>query len=124
MVTVRRVAALRALAAALWGARKPGAPGIGTRLGAVPRMLALGLTGRYPNLDKVRIALVGLGLVSVVSPVDLIPELILPLIGLADDALILAWVVGALLCETEAFLAWELETRLAKGKIVTGQVLD
>jgi uncharacterized membrane protein YkvA (DUF1232 family) len=124
MVTVRRVAALRALASALWGARKPGAPGIGKQLGAVPRMLAQGLSGNYPNLDKGRIALAGLGLVSVVSPVDLIPELILPLIGLADDALILAWVVGALLSETEAFLAWEQETRLAKGKVVSGQVLE
>ena len=59
-----------------------------------------------------------------VSPVDLIPELILPLIGLADDTLVVAWIAGALLAESETFLAWERENRPAQGNLVVGHVLE
>jgi len=104
MVTFRRVAALKALASALWGARKPGAPGIGERFRAVPRMLVQGFTGRYPHLNRFRILLVVAGLLFLISPVD--------------------WIAGALLAETETFLAWESESRLAKSKVVVGQVLE
>ena len=124
MVTFRRVAAFKALASALWGARKPGAPGIGARFRAVPRMLAQGFTGRYPHLDRFRMLLVAAGALFLVSPVDRVAEVLLPLLGLADDGLVLAWIAGALLAETETFLAWEAETRLAKSKVVVGQVLE
>ena len=107
MAAIRRMAAFKALAQALIGARRPGAPTVRERLGALPRMLRLGLTGRYPLLDRSRMVLVGLGILYVISPVDLIPEAILPLIGLGDDALVFAWLAGAVLAETDAFLAWE-----------------
>jgi len=124
MVTFRRVAALKALASALWGARKPGAPGIGERFRAVPRMLVQGFTGRYPHLNRFRILLVVAGLLFLISPVDRAAEILLPLLGLADDGLVIAWIAGALLAETETFLAWESESRLAKSKVVVGQVLE
>lgn len=38
---------------------------------------------------------------------DLVPELLLPLLGLGDDVVILAWAFGALLAETGSFLEWE-----------------
>ena len=50
-----------------------------------------------------------------VSPLDLIPEAVLPVIGLADDALVLSWLATQLVEETEAFLAWE------KGSMVAGR---
>lgn len=105
--TIRRMAALKALAQALSGSRPPGAPGVGTRLAALPRMVAWGLAGRYPHLDARRLGLAALALLYVVSPVDLMPELFVPLLGLGDDAFVAAWMVGALLSETDAFLAWE-----------------
>ena len=43
----------------------------------------------------------------IVSPIDLIPEAVAPVLGLADDALVLSWLATRLVEETEAFLAWE-----------------
>ncbi len=70
-------------------------------------MVSAGFSGRYPFLDKSRVGVALLGLVYVVSPVDLIPELILPILGLGDDALVAAFSAGALLSEAQAFLDWE-----------------
>ncbi len=107
MASVRRVAAMRALWAALWSTRRPGVPGIGKRLAALPRMLVQGVTGRYPNLGKLRLGLVLLVMAFLVSPVDRIPEIFLPLLGFADDAVLVAWIVGTVLAETGTFLEWE-----------------
>jgi uncharacterized membrane protein YkvA (DUF1232 family) len=120
-MTASRVAALTMLWRALRAGRRPGAPGIGAQLAAVPRMLAMGFTGRYPGLAKSRILLAVLGLLYVVSPVDLMPELLLGLFGLGDDALVTAWVAGAVLGETDAFLRWEA----AGGpRVVVGDVVS
>jgi hypothetical protein len=69
-----RVAAFVALARALRASGRPGSPGIGAQLSAVPRMLKLGLSGRYPGLSKGRILLALLGVLYIVAPVDLVPE--------------------------------------------------
>lgn len=108
---IRRAAALKALAEVLRGSRTPGSPGLGERLAAVPRMIAAGLRGTYPHLDISRVLFAALGVVYVLSPIDLVPELLLPLLGLGDDAFVGAWSLGALLSEAEAFLAWEAENR-------------
>jgi uncharacterized membrane protein YkvA (DUF1232 family) len=119
MVATKRVAALTALWGALRTARRPGSPGIGAHLSAVPRMLAAGLTGRYPGMSKSRVALAIVGVLYVVSPVDFMPEILLGVLGLGDDALVLAWVAGSVLAETDAFLRWEAERR----RVVVGQVV-
>lgn len=107
MRTMRRAAALKALWAAVSGRRRPGGPSLRTQLSAAPRMLAMALTGRYPGLDRSRLALMALAVLYVVSPVDLVPEAALLLLGVADDAMVLSWLAGALLSETDAFLQWE-----------------
>jgi uncharacterized membrane protein YkvA (DUF1232 family) len=120
MSAKRRVAALAMFWRAVRASTRPGAPGIGAQLAAVPRMLALGFTGRYPGLAKSRIVLAALGLLYVLSPVDLMPEVLLGPFGLGDDALVTAWIVGALLGETDAFLRWEA----ARGShVVVGEVV-
>jgi uncharacterized membrane protein YkvA (DUF1232 family) len=43
----------------------------------------------------------------VISPLDLIPEAFLLVVGLADDAVMITWLAGAVLAETERFLEWE-----------------
>jgi uncharacterized membrane protein YkvA (DUF1232 family) len=113
-----RVAALTTLWRALRASRRPGAPGIGAQLAAVPRMLGASLSGRYPHLARGRIVLAVLGLVYVLSPVDIMPEVLLGPFGLGDDALVTAWVVGALLGETERFLQWEQRRRVVVGEVV------
>jgi len=86
MRSVRRAAAFKVFWQAMGGARRAGAPGFGTRMRAVPRMVSQGVRGRYPYLDKSRIGVAALGLVYVISPVDFVPEIFLPLLGLGDDA--------------------------------------
>ncbi len=119
MGAIRRVAALTALARALRGARGPGEPSVGERLRAVPRMLSQGFSGHYPFLKKSRIVVVLLGIGYVLSPVDLVPEILVPLLGLGDDAFVAAWLAGAILSETDAFLAWEK----GRSTVVDGEVI-
>ena len=119
MKSVRRAAAIKVFWQAVMGSRKPGAPGVGARLGAVPRMVSQGLRGTYPHLDKSRLAMATLGFVYVLSPIDAVPEIILPLLGFGDDAVVAAFVIGALLSEVDAFLDWERE----KGHTVVGEVV-
>jgi uncharacterized membrane protein YkvA (DUF1232 family) len=70
-------------------------------------MLGGAVTGRYPALSRGRLGLIVLGLAYLVSPIDLLPEVFLPLIGFADDGVVALWLGGAFLAETERFLAWE-----------------
>jgi uncharacterized membrane protein YkvA (DUF1232 family) len=103
----RRVAAFSALWRAVAQSRRPGAPGVGERLRSVPRMLRGAATGHYPELSRGRLGLIVLALAYLVSPIDLVPEAFLALLGLADDALVAMWVGGAFLAETDRFLDWE-----------------
>jgi uncharacterized membrane protein YkvA (DUF1232 family) len=113
-----RVAAFTTLWRALRATRRPGAPGIGAQLAATPRMVRSGLSGRYPHLDSRRLGLAVLGLLYIVWPLDVLPDVI-PLLGLGDDAFVAAWIAGAVLGETDRFLQWEAE----RDQIVEGEVV-
>jgi uncharacterized membrane protein YkvA (DUF1232 family) len=105
----QRIAAFRALWRAISRARRPGAPDVAERVRALPRMARDAVTGAYPQLSRARIGLIVLALAYLVSPVDLVPEVLVPLLGLGDDALVALWLGGAFLAETDRFLAWERE---------------
>lgn len=119
MSTKGRVAALTTLWRAVRASRQPGMPGIGAQLAAAPRMVGASMSGRYRDLAKGRLVLAIVGLLYVVSPIDLVPEVVLGVFGLGDDALVTAWVVGAVLGETQRFLRWEQ----SQGRVVVGQVV-
>jgi uncharacterized membrane protein YkvA (DUF1232 family) len=40
----------------------------------------------------------------IVSPIDLLPEAILTIPGLADDAIVTAWLIGSVLTESTRYL--------------------
>jgi len=102
--TLKRTAAFTALAKALVsGAR--GGPSIGKRLAALPRMLKATAKGQYDG--GMRVALMAAATAYIVSPIDFIPEAIFLVFGLADDAVMVAWLAGTVLAETERFLEWE-----------------
>ena len=102
--TLRRRAAFLALWRALaLGAR--GGPSLGRRLRALPRMLTATMRGGYDG--GARLGLMALGILYVIWPFDLVPEAFLPIVGLADDAVVVTWLAGAVLAETERFLEWE-----------------
>ena len=102
--TLKRTAAFTALAKALVsGAR--GGPSVGKRLAALPRMLKATAKGQYDG--GMRVALMAAATAYVISPIALIPEAIFLIFGLADDAVMIAWLAGTVLSETERFLEWE-----------------
>ena len=98
---------------------RPGTPGIGDRLRSIPRLLRETFLGRYVGTSRARLLAMLVAVVYVLSPIDLVPELFVPLLGLVDDAFVIAWLAGTVLLETERFLDWER----GQHDIVTGQVL-
>ena len=104
MARLGRKAALTALWTAMSASRR-GGPSLGKRLGAIPRMLGAILTGKYDG--KGRLAAMVFASAYIVSPIDLVPEAFLLVLGLADDAAVAVWLAGAVLSETERFLEWE-----------------
>lgn len=94
---------------------KPDTPGFWRRVGAVPRMIGATMSGRYDGGGRLTAMLIS-GL-YIVSPIDLVPEGFLLLLGLVDDAAVAAWFAGALLDETERFLAWEK----ARQRVIPGE---
>jgi uncharacterized membrane protein YkvA (DUF1232 family) len=110
MSKARTFAYVGALARALRLATRPGGPSLGERAAALPRLVRALSAGEYTGTSVFRLALIAAGLAYVVSPVDLFPEAVLGVLGLADDAVVLGWVTTALVEETEKFLTWELST--------------
>jgi uncharacterized protein DUF1232 len=93
---------------------KPGTPGLGRRLAAIPRMIGATMRGEYDGGG--RLALMGLSAAYIISPIDAMPEAIFLVFGLLDDAAVAAYLAGALLDETERFLEWEKQ----RARIIPG----
>ena len=100
-------ASMFALLRALRGATRPGEPSLSDRLNSLPRLAQATLSGRYTGTSRGRLATLAAAVLYVVSPVDLVPEAVLPFIGLADDAMVLSWLVSNLMGTTDDFLRWE-----------------
>jgi len=102
----RRRAAVGVLWQTLRSGTRPGTPGVGERLSSLPAMTRDALAGRYTGPGRTRLGLAVAGLVYLVSPIDVLPEAFLPLVGLVDDAVVAAWVAGSVLVATEDYAAW------------------
>ena len=104
--TLKRTAAFTALARALMSGSR-GGPSLGKRLAALPRMMRATAKGEYDG--GMRVAMMAAMTAYVVSPIDILPEAALLIFGLADDAVMITWLAGTVLSETERFLEWEKE---------------
>jgi uncharacterized membrane protein YkvA (DUF1232 family) len=115
--TLKRTAAFTALARALMsGAR--GGPSISKRIAALPRMLKATAKGEYDG--GMRVAMMAAATAYVISPFDFIPEAIFLVFGLADDAVMITWLAGTVLAETERFIEWEKQRdALLQGSVVS-----
>ncbi len=102
-----RLVAVGALYKAVQKALRSGGPTLGERASAVPRLARAVLGGDYVGLSKGRLVMMLAAAGYIVSPVDLVPEGIFGIFGLADDAMVLGWLATQLVEETEAFLQWE-----------------
>lgn len=85
----------------------PGTPGLWERLLAVPRLIRAVRSGAYTGLSSTRVLMLLAGVGYVVSPVDVVPEGLLLVLGLTDDVLVIGWVAAALVREAQDFLVWE-----------------
>lgn len=77
---------------------------LGARISAVLPMLRDAFTGRWPEASKGRLSAALLGVLYVVSPLDLMPEIILGPFGLFDDVAIAALCVAVLMSSAEQWL--------------------
>jgi uncharacterized membrane protein YkvA (DUF1232 family) len=76
------------------------------RARALPRLIRAARRGDYPGLPTSRMAMWGLALVYLVSPIDILPEL-LPVIGVADDAGVAVWLLTSVSTAAGLYLRHE-----------------
>ncbi len=70
------------------------------------RMVKLWRRGTYKT-NAMDMILPLLGLIYVISPIDLIPEIAVPFMGSLDDLAVLAFIIPKLMKEVDKFLLWE-----------------
>ncbi|MEV4073158.1 YkvA family protein [Nonomuraea fuscirosea] len=99
-----------ARAAAAWRTyrevTKPGSPKLMTRVRAIPRMIGAVMRGQYTGMGKGKLALMGMGVLYLVSPIDVIPDFLM-LIGVADDFGVFLWLMASLLGESGRYVHHE-----------------
>jgi uncharacterized membrane protein YkvA (DUF1232 family) len=117
---VRRTAAFAALWQFLRRHNRPGAPSLATRFNAFPRMVGAVMSGRWDGMGRSRLALMGLAVLYLISPVDVIPEGLLLAIGLVDDVVVVSWLAGSALEATDRFVDWEFrQPPVVQGKVIS-----
>lgn len=114
-MAVNRFGAFRTIATALRTALRPGSPGLRERFASVPRLLRATFRGDYHGSTRGRLVMIALAVAYVVSPIDLVPEAFLSVLGLADDAVVVSWLAAAFVNETESYLRWERTGQGATG---------
>lgn len=82
-----------------------GTYGFFTRIRAIPRMLRDTFNGTYRGVSRGRVFGMFLAVLYLISPIDLVPEALLTVPGLVDDAAIAVWLLAAVLTSAEDYLA-------------------
>jgi uncharacterized membrane protein YkvA (DUF1232 family) len=120
-----RLSGFRSILSAIRIASRPGSASMGERLASLPRLVRATFRGEYTGSSRGRLLAVLGAVLYVVSPVDLVPEALLSVVGLADDAVVLSWIAAAVVTETESFLAWErMQPGRARGTDPAGAARD
>ncbi|TXF77393.1 YkvA family protein [Chryseobacterium sp.] len=88
----------------------------------VYRMVRMWSKGQYP-MKSVDIILPLLGLLYIISPIDLLPEIALPVIGVMDDLAILSLALPKLMREVDKFLLWEAERSSVDQKVIDAEIV-
>ncbi|WP_312075507.1 DUF1232 domain-containing protein [Chryseobacterium sp.] len=88
------------------------------------RMVSMWKKGIYP-MRFIDIILPALGILYVVSPLDLIPDFIFPVVGVMDDLAILSLAIPKLIKEVDKFLLWEAEQKMGGDtKIIDAEIIE
>ena len=101
--TTRRAAFVAATTAS---AAQHGPVGFAQRLAAFPRLVRDVLLGRYDGMSRGKLLLMVAAAVYIVSPIDFLPEALLTIPGLADDAVVAGWLLASVLGGSAAYAAW------------------
>ena len=88
------------------------------------RMVKMWRKGDYP-MRSLDIILPLLGLLYVISPIDLLPEVAVPVIGVLDDLAVLSLAIPKLIREVDKFLLWEAEQKYDSGitKVIDAEIV-
>lgn len=74
------------------------------------RMVRMWRKGEYP-MRSIDIILPLLGVLYIISPIDILPEVAVPVIGVLDDLAVLSLTIPKLIKEVDKFLLWEAERK-------------
>jgi uncharacterized membrane protein YkvA (DUF1232 family) len=99
----RRKAAYTVAATA---ALSEGPMSLGQRVACIPGLVRDTMNGSYAGLGRGRLTMMVVALVYIVSPVDVLPEALLTLPGMMDDAAVAAWLIASLMGATTAYQVW------------------
>jgi uncharacterized membrane protein YkvA (DUF1232 family) len=97
------------------------APRLRERVRAVPRMLKATLRGEYKGMSYKTLGLLAVGMVYIVSPLDVVPEILLPVVGLADDTGVALWLATVLVRSAGDYVKWE---RGGRPRVVVGDIVN
>ena len=121
MKTASRLKLAATVASVVRASLRTGGPSVAERVSAVPRLVRATLDGTYAGTTVGRLGLVAAAVAYVASPIDFLPEAFLPVLGAADDAVVIGWAVKAFIEETDRFVAWELAQGLRRTQTVRGE---
>ena len=107
MKTASRIKMAATVASVVRASTRPGAPTVPERVQAVPRLVRATIERTYAGTTLKRLGLVAGAVAYVASPIDLLPEAVLPVVGAADDVVVISWAIKAFFEETDRFIAWE-----------------
>lgn len=88
------------------------------------RMVKMWRKGLYP-VKSMDMILPLLGLLYVISPIDILPDFALPVIGVMDDIAILSLTIPKLIKEVDKFLLWEAEQKYkdSETKVIDAEIV-
>jgi uncharacterized membrane protein YkvA (DUF1232 family) len=73
------------------------------------RLLKASVNGTYTGFSVRKLVIIVAAILYLISPLDVIPDFI-PVVGYADDAAVIAWVLTSLAEELKNFKSWEQGT--------------
>ncbi len=86
------------------------------------RMVNLWRKGLYP-VKSINMILPLMGILYVISPIDLVPDFIIPVVGVLDDLAVLSFTIPKLIKEVDKFLLWKTEQKFSKTRIIDTDIV-
>lgn len=86
------------------------------------RMVKLWRKGEYP-VNSMDVILPLIGMLYVISPIDLLPEIGIPVLGVVDDLAVLSLALPKLIKEVDKFLLWETQQRNGSNKAIDAEIV-